>query len=75
MSRNNDYKTGNLLDYSCHEKCYKPIGIFIKTNKCSSRNNFTIKLEEHDGVAMFFITEKQQKTILNFSLDSLNLTE
>ena len=33
--------------------------------------NFTEKLEEDDGASMFFIAEKQQKTILNFSLNSL----
>ena len=37
--------------------------------------NFTGKLEEDDGAAMFFIAEKKQKTILNFSLDSLIITE
>ena len=41
----------------------------------SSKINFTRKLEEDDGVAMFFVTEKQQRTILNFSLDSLIVTE
>ena len=33
------------------------------------------KLEEDDGATMSFIAEKQQKLILNFSLDSLNVTE
>ena len=37
--------------------------------------NFTGKLEEDDGSKTFFIAEKQQKTILNFSLNSLILTE
>ena len=37
--------------------------------------NFTWKLDKDDGVTMFFITEKQQKTVLNFSLDSLIVTE
>ena len=37
--------------------------------------HFIRKLEEDDSAAIFFITEKQQKTILNFSLDSLNVTE
>ena len=37
--------------------------------------NFTGKLEKDDSATMFFIAEKQQKTILNFSLDSLILTE
>ena len=36
---------------------------------------FAGKLEEDDGATMFFITEKQQKMILNFSLNSLIVTE
>ena len=42
----------------------KEIQIFL--NKLSSWE----KLEEDDGATMFFIGEKHQKTILNFSLDS-----
>ena len=34
---------------------------------------FLGKLEEWDSATMFFIAEKQQKTVLNFSLDSLNV--
>ena len=37
--------------------------------------NFVEKLEEDAGATMFFIAEKQHKTILNFSLDSLIVTE
>ena len=37
--------------------------------------NFTGNLEENDDALMFFIAEKQQKTILNVSLDLLNVTE
>ena len=33
------------------------------------------KLEEDDGVTVVFITEKQQKTIINISLGSLNVME
>ena len=33
--------------------------------------NFVVKLEEDNGAAMIFIAEKQQKTILNVSLNSL----
>ena len=39
------------------------------------QNNFVEKLEEDDGVTMLFIAKEQQKTILNFSLDSLFVTE
>ena len=37
--------------------------------------NFIRKLGEGDGATMSFIDEKQQKTILNFSLDLLIVTE
>ena len=29
MSRNDDYTTGNLLDYLYHQKYYKVIGIYL----------------------------------------------
>ena len=49
----------------------------IKTNKDDypSAIIFTGKLEEFNGVAMFFIAEKWQETILNFSLDSINVPD
>ena len=78
MSRNDDYTTGNLLDYFYHQNYYKRIGIDLsrQTNTNSPQQiNFTGKLEEDDGTTMLFIAEKQQKTILNFSLDSLIVTE
>ena len=37
--------------------------------------NFKVKIEEDDGMTMFFIAEKQHKTILNFYLDVLIVTE
>ena len=78
MSRNEDYVTGNLLDFSYNQNYYKTIGIDLsrQTNKnIFQQINFTEKLEEDDGATMFFIALKQQKTILNFSLDSLIVTE
>ena len=74
MSKNNDYTTGNLLDYFYHQNYYKLIGIdlSIKTNTSIPQQiNFKEKLEEDTGATMFFIAEKQQNTILNFSLDSM----
>ena len=78
MSTNNDFWKGNLLDHSYHQKYYEPIGIklWMQTNTTTHQQiNFIGKLEECGDLTMFFITEKQQKTILNLSLDSLNLTE
>ena len=75
MSRDDDYTTGNLLDFSQHQNYYKLIGkdLSRQTNKSIQQINFVGKLED-DGAAMFFIAEKQYKTILN-SLDSLIVTE
>ena len=70
-------KHKNLLDYLCHQKYYKLIDIdlFRHTNTSIPQQiSFVEKLEE-DGATMFFIAEKQKKTILNFSLDSLIVTE
>ena len=78
ISKNNDYKKVNLLDFSYHQNYYKLIVIDLsrQTNMSIPQQiNFTGKLGEVDGATMFFIAEKQQKAILNFSLDSLILTE
>ena len=77
MLNNDDYITGKLLDYLYYQKYYKLTGIDLsrQTNtNISQQINFIGKLEEDNGATMFFIAEKQQKTILNFSLDSLIVT-
>ena len=61
MSRNDEYTTGNLLDYLYHQKYCKPIA--IDSSKQTNTNipqqmNFIGKLEEKNGATMFFITEK-----------------
>ena len=64
MSRNNDYKTGHLLDYLYHQNCYKLIAIDLArqaNTRIPQQINFTGKLEEDDGATMSFIAEKQQK--------------
>ena len=75
MSRNN-FTTGNSLDFSYHMNYYKLIRIDLSRNTNTSipqQNNFTRKLKE-DNDAIMFIAEKQQKTVLNFSLDPFILT-
>ena len=77
MSRNDDYITGNLLDYLYHQS-YKLIGIDLSRQIITSipqQINFIGKLVEDDGATIFFIAEKQQKTTLHFFLDSLIVTE
>ena len=78
MSINYDYTTGNVLEYLHHQNYYKLIGIDLSRQKNTSiqqRINFVGNLEEEDGATMFFVSEKQQKTILNIFLDSLIVTE
>ena len=78
MSRNNDYTKGNLSDDFCHKNYEKLIGINFSRQKnkfFSQQINFIGKLEEDYGATMLFIAENQQKTILNFSLNPLNVTE
>ena len=77
MSRNDDYTTGNLLDYLYHQKC-KLIAIDLsrQINTCIPQQiNFTEKLEKDDSLTIFFNAEKQRKAIPSFSLDSLIVTE
>ena len=78
MSRNDNYTTGNLLDYLYHQKYHKLIGTDLSRQTNTSipqQINFVGKFERDDGVTMIFVAEKQQKTILNFSVDSLIVTE
>ena len=61
MSRYNDYTTGNVLDYLCHQNYYKLIGIDLSRQANTSipqQVNFVGKLEEYDCETMFFIVEK-----------------
>ena len=70
--------TGNLLDYLYHQKYYKHIGIDLSKQANTSipqQINFNEKLEEDDGATTLFVSEKQKKTILKFSLDSLIVAE
>ena len=69
MSRNDDSTKGKLLDFSDHQKYFKLIGknLSMQTNtSIPQQDDYKGKLEEE---------EKQQKYILNFSLDLLIVTE
>ena len=77
MSRNNDYATGNLLNYLHHQR-YKLTGIDLPryaNTRIPQQINFTGKLEDDDGTTNFFVSKKQQETSHNFSLDSLIVSE
>ena len=61
MSINDDYAIGNWLDYYYHHKYYWHRFISEKNKGIPQQINFVEQLEEDDGAAMFFISEKQQK--------------
>ena len=68
ISRNNEYTTGNLLDYDYFKKYYKLIAIDLSKQQVLQENedliqqiNFIGKLEEAANV--FIIIEKKENTI------------
>ena len=74
MSNNNDYSTGNLLDFINFTENYKFIAIDLSKQtklKDLQQINFIGKLENQDhGATMFFIIEKSEKTTFNSSQNS-----
>ena len=68
MSNNNDYTTGNLLDFVYFKENYRLSAIDLsKQNRLKDLQqiNFVGKLDEPNGATMFFIIEKS--TTFNFS--------
>ena len=75
ISRNDDYTTGNLLDHFYYQKYYKLIDTDLSRQTYTTipqQINFTEILESDHRAKKSLITKK---TILSFSLDSLNITE
>ena len=70
MSKNNDYTTGNLLDFGYFKENYKLIAIDLSKQiklKDPQQIDFIGKLEnQDDGATMFFIIEKSEETTFNF---------
>ena len=76
MSNNNDYTTGNLLDYAYYKKHYRLIAIDLSKQtklKDPQQINFIGKLLRNTGATMFFIIEKSEKTTFNFSQNSITI--
>ena len=71
MSNNNDYTTGNLLDFAYFKENYKLIAIDLSKQtklKDLQQINFIGKLENQDhGATMFFIIEKSEEKTFYFS--------
>ena len=77
MSSNNDYATGNLLDFVYFKENYKLIAIDLSKQtklKDPQQFNFIGKLEgQNNGATMFFIIEKSEETTLEFLQNSGNI--
>ena len=78
ISRNNEYTTGNFLDYDYFKKYYKLIAIDLSKQQVLQENkdliqqiNFIGRLEEAANVPI--IIEKKEHTILEFSQNFANV--
>ena len=74
MSNNNDYTTGNLLDFVYFQKNYKLIAIDLSNQtklKDPQQISFTGKLLATRRATVFFIIEKSEETTSNFSQNSV----
>ena len=71
---NNDYTTGNLLDFAYYKENYRLIAIDLSKEtklKDPQQINFIGKLSKNTGATMFFIIEKSEETTFNFSQNSV----
>ena len=79
MSKNNNYITGNLLDYENFSNHYKLIATDVSKQAdlgaadTMQQTNFIGRLERNEGAAMFFIIEKTEETTFNFSQNAVSI--
>ena len=76
ISNNNDYTTGNLLDFGYFKENYKLIAIDLSKQtklKDPQQISFFGKLFNRHGATMFFIIEKSEETTFNFLQNSVKI--
>ena len=67
MGRNNDYTTGNLVDYECFSKHYKLIAVDLskqvelENSDSKQEIKFVGRLERKEEATMFFIIKKSEE--------------
>ena len=78
ITRNNEFTTGNLLDYDYFKKHYKLIAIDLSKQQVLQENedltqqiNFIGRLE--NAASVFIIIKKKENTILEFSQNLANV--
>ena len=78
ISRNNEYTTGNLLDYDYFKKHYKLIAIDLSKQQVLQENEDLIQQIRFIGrlteaANVFIIIEKKENTLLEFSQNLANV--
>ena len=76
MTNNNDYTTGNLLDFAYFKENYGLIAIDLSKQtklKDPQKINFIGKLLNRHGATVFFIIKKSEETAFNFSQNSATI--
>ena len=76
MGNNNDYATGNVLDFAYFQRNYRLIATDVsKQTKLKDPQQITFigNLSNTLGATMFFIIKKSEKTTFNFSQNSVTI--
>ena len=78
IGRNNEYTTGNLLDYDYFKKHYKLIAIDLSKQQVLQENEDLIQQinfigRSENAANVFIIIEKKENTVLEFSQNFANL--
>ena len=79
MARNNDYTTGNLLDYVYFSKQYQLIAkdlskqTELENSDLKHQINFIRRLKRDEVATMFFIIEKSEETTFQFSQNAVTV--
>ena len=76
MSNNNDYTTGNLLDFAYYKENYRLIATDLSKQtklKDPQQISFIGKLLRNTGATMFFIIKKSEELTFDFSQNSVTI--
>ena len=71
MSNNNDYTTGNLLDFGYFKENYKLIAINLSKQiklKDPQQINFIAKLDKDNGATMSLLLKNQKKLLIFYKI-------
>ena len=75
ISRNNEYITGNLLDYDYFKKYYKLIAIDLSKQQVLQESEDLIQqiIGRLEAAVVFIIIEKKEHIVLEFSQNFANV--